>query len=66
MRDPKRIPIILDRIKKMWKKHPDLRLGQIIVDCLPVDKVDNSYGYLYYIEDDKLFERLKQFEEKKE
>ena len=31
MRDPKRIPEVLAAIEKVWRKHPDLRLGQLIV-----------------------------------
>ena len=31
MREPARIPIILDRIKEIWEQDPDLRLGQLIL-----------------------------------
>jgi hypothetical protein len=30
MRDPNRIPQILERLGKLWKENPDLRLGQLI------------------------------------
>lgn len=30
MRDPDRIPVILDELKEYWIQNPDLRLGQII------------------------------------
>jgi uncharacterized protein YihD (DUF1040 family) len=30
MRDPKRIPRIIKKLEKVWKKHPDYRLGQLI------------------------------------
>lgn len=30
MRDPDRIPKVLREIEKLWKKHPDWRLGQLI------------------------------------
>ena len=29
-RDPTRIDPILDKIRDLWKRHPDLRLGQLI------------------------------------
>lgn len=30
MRNPERIPIVLNEIKKIWEEHPDLRLGQLL------------------------------------
>jgi hypothetical protein len=29
-RDPERIDAILDRLRVVWKRHPDLRLGQMV------------------------------------
>ena len=49
MRDPKRINECLRKIKEVWSKHPDLRLGQLIVNAVPEI-------YLYHIEDDVLIE----------
>lgn len=34
MRDPKRIPRICKKLEKVWKKHPDHRLGQLISNLL--------------------------------
>lgn len=51
MRDINRIDLILDRLKTLWKKYPDLRLGQLILNVLQ-DPV------LYYIEDEELIETL--------
>jgi len=31
MRNPKRIPVVLNRIKEIWEQYPDLRLGQFLV-----------------------------------
>ena len=52
MRDPKRIPIVLEMIRKIWLKHSDLRLTQLIGNCFPP-------GDNYHKEDDELVERLK-------
>jgi hypothetical protein len=30
MRDPKRIPRIIKKLEKVWKMHPDYRLGQLV------------------------------------
>lgn len=45
MRDANRIEPMLAELKKVWEKHPDLRLGQLICNIIPKDK-------LYYVEDD--------------
>ena len=50
MRDPDRIPIILNQIEMLWEKYPDLRLGQLIMNALVYD--------LYNTEDEDLVDRL--------
>lgn len=32
MRDPARIPRVLDALRETWEKHPDLRLGQLLMN----------------------------------
>ena len=34
VRDPERIPIVLAAIEREWRKHPDQRLGQLVVNLL--------------------------------
>ena len=50
--DPNRIDPMLAKIKELWEKVPDLRLGQFLGNCAKSDLK------LYYIEDDKLLEKL--------
>ncbi len=52
MRDPKRINSILNKIRRIWKKNPDLRLFQLLGNCFPAQ--DN-----YHVEDEELEQRLK-------
>ena len=33
MRDPKRIPRILEIVRQLWEKHPDSRFGQMLINC---------------------------------
>ena len=54
MREAKRIDIILQELSNLWHKYPDLRLGQLICNVI-------RDPALYYIEDDKLIEVLKEF-----
>lgn len=54
MRDVNRIDVILSEIKDIWKKYPDLRLGQLICNVV-------RDPTLYYIEDKELVEELKEF-----
>lgn len=53
MRDPERIPKILKEIEKIWKEHPDLRLGQLIANV-----VDESA--IYFVEDEDLLNVLRE------
>lgn len=55
MRDPKRIDKILKLIKKIWKKSPDLRLTQLIMNALSMNSDP------YYIEDDILEKALTEY-----
>ena len=56
MRDPKRIPEVLDELRKVWEKSPDLRLGQLIDNI-----VTRTPCPLFYIEDEDLVERIKRY-----
>jgi len=54
-RDPSRIDPILARLAAYWHAHPDLRLGQIVVNAVkaPWPRVADAVD-VYSIEDDKL------------
>ena len=54
MRNPDRIDKILNEIKNIWEKYPDLRLGQLLCNVL-------RDPALYYVEDDQLVESLKKY-----
>jgi len=55
MRDPERIDRILTSVEEIWKKYPDLRLTQLIMNVLMINKDP------YYIEDDELEKRLVEY-----
>ena len=43
MRDPDRIDPIVDKLRELWKKHPDQRLGQLVENAIrfsPSNKAD--------------------------
>lgn len=54
MRDKDRIPKILERLSVVWKKHPDLRLGQLIGNVV-------AGNTMYYAEDEELIEAIEKF-----
>jgi len=54
MRDPDRIPLILQRIEQVWERYPDLRLGQLLLN------IESEEG-LFYIEDEELARRIEDF-----
>ena len=57
-RDPVRISKVLIKIQEIWKKNPDLRLGQLITI---VAKMKKPRLDIFNIEDDELFCRLVDF-----
>lgn len=65
MRDPDRIPEVLEKLGRLWKLDPDLRLGQIVMK-LSADANNSAF----FIEDDRILgcieARLKKMEEEYE
>jgi uncharacterized protein YihD (DUF1040 family) len=59
MRDEKRIDNMLKKIKKIWKKYPDLRLFQLLINATGLA----GHAELYYLEDDLFTEMLKNYDE---
>lgn len=57
-RDPERIDQILAQIGEVWCQHPDMRLGQLLVNLL-----DPKPNALFNVEDDVLAARLREFVE---
>jgi hypothetical protein len=55
MRDPKRIPEMMNIVGMIWMKWPDMRLGQII-ECAHSLALQNMAGSpdIFMIEDDRL------------
>jgi len=57
MRDPRRIPRIMELIQLEWEKHPDYRLGQLIFNLL--DGIwDTPEPRFFYLDDDLIEQRL--------
>lgn len=56
MRDPKRIPRVLKEIERIWKKYPDLRLCQLIINAIPPTKA------VFHVEEDQLLENLREYD----
>jgi uncharacterized protein YihD (DUF1040 family) len=52
MRDYTRIERVLNTIKRIWEKNPDLRLCQLILN------LTTNGDMLYWVEDDKLEQAL--------
>lgn len=53
-RDPQRINEVLAELERIWKAHPDTRLGQLILTCL-----DGKDELLFNMEDEELLQRLR-------
>lgn len=55
MRDPNRIEQVLAKVQALWKLIPDWRLGQLLIN------LTESGEDLFYLEDDKLEERIEKW-----
>lgn len=55
MRDPNRIPRIMEEIENAWKEVPDWRFGQLMVNFI------STCGDPFYWEDEKFAERLRDY-----
>ena len=54
MRDPKRIDSYMERLGAVWKKYPDFRFGQLLMNLLGA--VQEEVGMdLFYVEDEEFF-----------
>jgi len=61
MRDPGRIQPLLNALGEVWAKHPDQRLGQLLLNA--TQRPAMGLGSLFYIEDDDLLAALRVLDE---
>lgn len=52
-----RISPVIRKLEEVWREHPDLRLGQLLINCAG-DKD------LFNLEDDELMEAMERFGDK--
>lgn len=62
--DPERIPKILEALGAYWKRHPELRLGQIVSNMTEktpryTTAREDLGGDIFYVHDEALLEALK-------
>lgn len=62
MRNSARIERICKLLEKAWKKKPDQRFGQFLINFI-YDRFEND-NKVYYTEDDIIEKRIKEFLEK--
>lgn len=60
MRDPNRIEPIMAELTEMWKKHPDMRLGQFLSNIIGEAYMLNGKRDTFYVEDEKFMELLRE------
>ena len=61
MRDPNRIPETLKELEILWKRYPDWRLGQLIVN---LNRELTLRDDPFYLEDDELLKIIKVINER--
>ena len=61
MREPRRIHRILDKIEKIWRENPDLRLVQLLLNLGIIAYDPPSSSKNFYYDDDMAEARLDEF-----
>lgn len=63
MRDPARIPRILEALRVEWEKQPDLRLGQLLLNAHSEPEGDHEEPArrLFYTEDERIVANVQSF-----
>ena len=64
MRDPARIPRILEALRVEWERMPDMRLGQLLINAMPpyAKTWDDHPGQtLCLTEDEQLVREVQEF-----
>jgi hypothetical protein len=57
MRDPERIPLVLAAVERQWRRDPDARLGQVLVNLLRLNRnvpYEDEGRVLFNVEDGEL------------
>jgi hypothetical protein len=61
MRDPERIDRVLTVVRDVWRRYPDLRLGQLIVNAV---QTEEPCSQVYSVEDAALVRKLESLAER--
>lgn len=61
MRDPDRIEPFLDALGELWKRHPDMRFGQLFMNLVRDER--GGFHDTWEWEDDRFLARMETFEE---
>lgn len=59
-RDPARIPVVFDALRKVWERHPDFRLAQLVVNA--AGPISDPCPEVFNLEDDALIRGLAQLD----
>lgn len=62
MRDVHRIESFLSEFGELWKKYPDLRFGQLVMN---LQSIISKNPDPFYTEDDQMLEAIHYFNERK-
>ena len=54
-RDPNRIPEMLAALEAAWRRNPDWRLGQVVVNAMPIDWPSSD---MFHVEDEDMLNGL--------
>lgn len=62
MRDRGRIDVMIETLRLVWHKNPDMRLGQLVQVCADYSMPGTYRPDIFNIEDDKMFQGMVDFD----
>jgi hypothetical protein len=67
-KDPKRITVIVEELRKLWEKEPDQRLGQVLENHVFTkgNRGDKTSRTFFYQEDDETLAVLRKANQEKQ
>lgn len=64
VRDPDRIDHVIEKVREIWKKYPDLRLGQLLDNAVVMHTLPIGQNHIFLVEDEELVKALDGLEER--
>lgn len=60
-RDPRRIDAVIEELRRLWRRHPDTRLSQLVYNAVRQQRDVPPCPELFYAEDDVTLAGIREY-----